>query len=574
MLSPNSSLSYNGKPFFVNSKYLKKAQSKKPCLYKIPYDKDDLANIFAPDSDETLTLEQESRSNLDKEKIKKYDYTYQNSLYEIFTPQTPESLDQLYYANETQMKIWRKSFVKYKPIIVKKSVFLPTQASLSKSRHAFNVVLHNITNFKQIVDLDWEKRMDNRWQQPITHEINVLVKNLLIPLAIKTKANANEIERALKQEMFEDLEYCVSKDIMCSVLHSLADIDEQTELQCLHLEKKEECERLKIELSKQTENKVQLQDKKIAISKLKKLIEKMKGKSVATKFEEPSVVQQPNALEIPKPSILGKPTPFSDSLERKKISKTKSVTKTNVSERVIHKTSVSRPQLRGTQRKEKVMQNQSQVKLKQMEVEDQHMNFSFSNKTKSITAYNDNLKSRTSNVNDVCVTYGKRNVTIKRVYYVEGLNHNLFSIGQLCDADLEVAFRKSTCFVRDLQENDLLTGNCRSNLYTISLQETSSPTLICFMEKASPTQAWLWHRLHSYLNFDTINLLSKKDIVNGLPKLKYVKNQLCSSYELGKAKRSTFKTKTVLSSKGWLNLLHIYVFLCGLKASMTGNTFW
>nr|GEX17257.1 retrovirus-related Pol polyprotein from transposon TNT 1-94 [Tanacetum cinerariifolium] len=48
-------------------------------------------------------------------------------------------------------------------------------------------------------------------------------------------------------------------------------------------------------------------------------------------------------------------------------------------------------------------------------------------------------------------------VTIKRVYYVEGLNHNLFSVGQLCDADLEVAFRKSMCYIRDLKGNDLLT---------------------------------------------------------------------------------------------------------------------
>nr|GEW23376.1 integrase, catalytic region, zinc finger, CCHC-type, peptidase aspartic, catalytic [Tanacetum cinerariifolium] len=48
-------------------------------------------------------------------------------------------------------------------------------------------------------------------------------------------------------------------------------------------------------------------------------------------------------------------------------------------------------------------------------------------------------------------------VTIKRVYYVEGLNHNLFSVGQFCDVDLEVAFRKSTCFIRDLKGNDLLT---------------------------------------------------------------------------------------------------------------------
>ncbi|GJR78875.1 hypothetical protein Tco_0149660 [Tanacetum coccineum] len=83
------------------------------------------------------------------------------------------------------------------------------------------------------------------------------------------------------------------------------------------------------------------------------------------------------------------------------------------------------------------------------------------------------------------------NITIKRVYYVEGLNHNIFSIGQFCDADLEVAFRKSTCFVRDLYGNDLLTSNRGYDLYTISLQETSSLTPICFMTKTSLTQAWL-----------------------------------------------------------------------------------
>ncbi|GJR29185.1 putative ribonuclease H-like domain-containing protein [Tanacetum coccineum] len=119
------------------------------------------------------------------------------------------------------------------------------------------------------------------------------------------------------------------------------------------------------------------------------------------------------------------------------------------------------------------------------------------------------------------------NVTIKRVYYVEGLNHNLFSVGQFCDADLEVAFRKSTCFVRDLQGNDLLTGNRGSDLYTISLQETTSSTPICFMAKASPTQAWLWHRRLSHLNFDYITLLSKKDIVTGLPKLNLLHMDLC-----------------------------------------------
>ncbi|GJZ51079.1 retrovirus-related pol polyprotein from transposon TNT 1-94 [Tanacetum coccineum] len=150
-----------------------------------------------------------------------------------------------------------------------------------------------------------------------------------------------------------------------------------------------------------------------------------------------------------------------------------------------------------------------------------------------------------------------RNITIKRVYYVEGLNHNLFSVGQFCDADLEVAFRNSTCYIRDLKGNDLLTGSCGTDLYSITLQDTYTPNPIFLMAKASSSQAWLWHRHLSHLNIDTINLLSKYDIVTGLPKLKFVKDHLCSSCELGKAKRKSFHTKTTPSSKRRLQLLHI-----------------
>ncbi|GJR38303.1 retrovirus-related pol polyprotein from transposon TNT 1-94 [Tanacetum coccineum] len=152
-------------------------------------------------------------------------------------------------------------------------------------------------------------------------------------------------------------------------------------------------------------------------------------------------------------------------------------------------------------------------------------------------------------------------ITIKRVYYVEGLNHNLFSVGQFCDADLEVAFRKSTCYIRDLKGNDLLTGSRGIDLYSISLQDSTTPNPICLMAKATSSQAWLWHRRLSHLNFDTINLLSKNNIVNGLPKLKFVKDHLCSSCELGKAKRKSFHTKTTPSSKRRLQLLHMD--LCG-----------
>ncbi|GJY93935.1 hypothetical protein Tco_0509717 [Tanacetum coccineum] len=55
--------------------------------------------------------------------------------------------------------------------------------------------------------------------------------------------------------------------------------------------------------------------------------------------------------------------------------------------------------------------------------------------------------------------YQLGNVVISRVYYVEGLGHNLFSVGQFCDADLEVAFRKNTCFIRNLEGVDLLSGS-------------------------------------------------------------------------------------------------------------------
>nr|GEV10441.1 putative reverse transcriptase domain-containing protein [Tanacetum cinerariifolium] len=127
------------------------------------------------------------------------------------------------------------------------------------------------------------------------------------------------------------------------------------------------------------------------------------------------------------------------------------------------------------------------------------------------------------------------NVTIKRVYYVEWLNHNIFSVGQFCDADLKVAFQKSTCYIHDLKENDLLTGSRGTDLYSITLQHTSTPNPIFLMAKSLPSQAWLWHRRLSHLNFDIINLLLKYDIVTSLPKLKFVKDHLGFSYELGKA---------------------------------------
>ncbi|GJX89975.1 retrovirus-related pol polyprotein from transposon TNT 1-94 [Tanacetum coccineum] len=541
-------------------------------------------------------------------------------------------------------------------------------------------------------------------------------------------------------------------DHMNAILGVYTDLDEVTNLQCDYVETWEKCEHLEKELSKSRtmsksfealqkhainleldlqqckekikndksfkENqsnvflkereqyfeiqdlKAQLQDKGIAISELKKLIEKMKGKSVETKFEKSSVIRQPNAFKSQRQSILGKPAIFSDSLAKKDFSKSKPVTTQNVSNDfsktvtaqilpqnmlpivkninviapgmykvhtkpnqtktpqlhqdirkpnkrvsfstgVIPNTSVSRPQLKSNHLEDRVMSNNSQGK--KQEVEDHRRKFKFSNNKTSVTACNDSLNAKTSNVNFVCVTCGKcvlndnhdlcvlhyingvnsrtkqpmampistrepkqnvnnllqhplieivlfivdsgcskhmignlklltnfvekflgtvkfgndqiapilgyrdlvqGTITIKRVYYVEGLNHNLFSVGQFCDADLEVAFRKSTCYIRDLKGNDLLTGSRGTDLYSISLQDSTTPNPICLMAKATSSQAWLWHRHLSHLNFNTINLLSKNNIVNGLPKLKFVKDHLFSScLSWGKAKRKVFSHK-------------------------------
>ncbi|GKC47838.1 hypothetical protein Tco_1065560 [Tanacetum coccineum] len=73
--------------------------------------------------------------------------------------------------------------------------------------------------------------------------------------------------------------------------------------------------------------------------------------------------------------------------------------------------------------------------------------------------------------------YVQGNLTICHVYNVEGLEHNLFLVGQFCDGNLEVAFHSNTCYVRNLEGDDLFTGSCDSNLYTISISEmaASSP---------------------------------------------------------------------------------------------------
>nr|GEW34034.1 copia protein [Tanacetum cinerariifolium] len=109
--------------------------------------------------------------------------------------------------------------------------------------------------------------------------------------------------------------------------------------------------------------------------------------------------------------------------------------------------------------------------------------------------------------------YKIRNVTISRVYFVKGLGYNLFSVGQFCNSDLEVAFHQHTCFIRNLDGVDLLTGSRGNNLYTLSLQDLMASSSMCLLSKALKIKSWLWHRRLSHLNFGAINHLARQGLV-------------------------------------------------------------
>ncbi|GKC29767.1 hypothetical protein Tco_1037061 [Tanacetum coccineum] len=108
---------------------------------------------------------------------------------------------------------------------------------------------------------------------------------------------------------------------------------------------------------------------------------------------------------------------------------------------------------------------------------------------------------------------------ISRVYYVEGLGHNMFSVGQFYDSDLEVAFRKHTCYVRDTDGVELIKGSRGSNLYTISVEDMMKSSPICLLSKDFKNKSWLWH----------CRLNHRNDLVRGLPRLKFEKDHLCST---------------------------------------------
>nr|GFB04560.1 retrovirus-related Pol polyprotein from transposon TNT 1-94 [Tanacetum cinerariifolium] len=265
-------------------------------------------------------------------------------------------------------------------------------------------------------------------------------------------------------------------------------------------------------------------------------------------------------------------------------------------------TKTRRPQPKSNTKNDRVpsASKSSRSKNKEVKIEEHHRNLLLSKKNKHISSACNNSKIDSQDViskvvcvvckkclnsvnHDVCLNNcvnckksrgcskymtGNLKLLINFVWKFMGTvrfgNDHVAAIlgfGQFCDSNLEVAFRRNACFVRNLEGVDLLKGDRSTNLYTINLYETASASPICLMARASSTKSWLWHQRLSHLNFDTINDLARNDLVAGLPKFKYHKEHLCPSCEQGKSKRASHPLKPVPNSRHRLHLLHMD--LCG-----------
>ncbi|GJS04782.1 retrovirus-related pol polyprotein from transposon TNT 1-94 [Tanacetum coccineum] len=185
------------------------------------------------------------------------------------------------------------------------------------------------------------------------------------------------------------------------------------------------------------------------------------------------------------------------------------------------------------------------------------------------------LKSVSANKKEPSPSWGSIVSNVPSSSLAECRLAKLFSalLGYSGNAPRRIAFCQHTCFIRNLEGVDLLTGSQGNNLYTLSLGDMMASSPICLLSKASKTKSWLWHRRLSHLNFGAINHLARHGLVRGLPKLKFEKDHLCSACAMGKSKKKPHKPKSEDTNQEKLYLLHMD--LCGpmCVASVNGKKY-
>ena len=120
---------------------------------------------------------------------------------------------------------------------------------------------------------------------------------------------------------------------------------------------------------------------------------------------------------------------------------------------------------------------------------------------------------------------------IKNVLLVKGLKHNLITISQLCDKDFKVMFEANNCLIYDAHDNIVLIGKRVNSIYLLDVHHASF-SIHCLLTKEDDT--WLWHRRLCCIHMQHFNRLNRKQLVEGLPKLKFEKDRLCEACQKGK----------------------------------------
>jgi len=150
--------------------------------------------------------------------------------------------------------------------------------------------------------------------------------------------------------------------------------------------------------------------------------------------------------------------------------------------------------------------------------------------------------------------------SIENAYYVSGLKYSLLSISQICDKGNEVKFTSENCIVTSLSTKKvILTARRQKNMYVAALETVHGDDQTCL--GAQSANANLWHRRLGHVSLSLLNKLVSRDLVRGLPKLKFSHNTVCDACVKGKQTRSSFKPKKQVSSSRVLELMHMD--LCG-----------
>jgi len=187
-------------------------------------------------------------------------------------------------------------------------------------------------------------------------------------------------------------------------------------------------------------------------------------------------------------------------------------------------------------------------------------------KSAGYVTYGDNNRGKILGVGDIG---GNDRVIIEDVLLVEGLKHSLLSISQLCDKGYKITFELAQCLITDSKSAEtVLVGKRVSNIYMLNVPCITS-SMNCLLTRDD--ESWLWHRRLAHIHMHHLNRIASKDLVIGLPKLKFERNKLCEVCRMGKQTKSSFQPINVVSTTRPLELLHMDLFGPSRTMSLGGN---